>query len=116
MSAGRPVRLRLLAFKYGWRRVGDPFMGGGETGLPAGTGPYVAWVSPWGRYIAAEVSCLPEPLRQKVVCDQILFMTGVCPVCARVAERQDAGIACDHVPGCPVTGESIVQSASASAN
>lgn len=120
MKAGRPAMLPLTALKYGWRRVGEPFMAEDASAvlaLPSGTGPFQAWVSPWGWYIAADVTVLREPLRQKVVCDQRLFMSGICPCCyAQTERREHDHLHCEHEPGCPVSAESILHSAGASAN
>lgn len=110
IKAGRPALLLLTALKYGWRRDGDPFM------RIDGTGPCVRWVSPWGVLIALDTTVLAEPLRQKVICGQRAIMSGTCPVCAATTTRSEQGISCEHEPGCPVTMESMLQSAGASAN
>jgi len=106
----RDAHLRLTAFKYDYRRVGAPFV------APDGSGPLVWWLGPPGWYLALYTPVLPEPLRQKVICDQILHMSGVCRICGARAELQEAGVVCEHDPECSVRDDSILESAEASAN
>ena len=107
----RPMHLTMTALKYGYRRVGGPVM------APNGAGPYVWWLGPYGWYLALDVTVLREPLRQKVIADQCLHMSGQCRICGTQAERrEDGGVVCEHRKDCPVSAESIVASAEASAN
>ena len=107
----RPMHLQMTALKHGYRRVGGPVM------APNGAGPYVWWLGPYGWYLALDTSVLREPLRQMMICDQILHMSGECRICGARAERsEDGGVVCEHQEDCPVCAESILESVESSAN